>query len=494
MSVRTSLLYSLVSRYSGLVIGLVQMVVIARLLAPEEVGIFITGSAILALLFVLVEFGLLSYIIQEKELTLERLRTAVGLCVITCLIGIAGLLTAVWAIPDVWWDPKLKQVLLLLAASILVQPIILPITAMLQRDLRFDVLFVIGLVRSLVLAGSSIILAWLGFSYLSLAIGQLLEALVGAAVAVLLGWRYAWVLPRFAGIRGLLRFGSLYAAIGGIKQVADTGIKLAVSNLLGYGAVGTFSRSERLVNLGDRLLFRGAAPVVLPILAREVREGRSLAPLYLAKISYLTVLSWPSYALTALFAEPIVRLLLGEMWLAAVPIVQILALAGLFLPMSQLSIKFFTALDRLDTYLRLQTIVQVLRLVLAGGLATVSLPAACLGLVFAQLVRAILVTRHLKQMTGCRGRALGPRLAGSAAVTAASLLLPGLVALGQGELWQHPAITLALALAGAAVGWLAAVRVLKHPIGPELLRLLTVARRRLGTRLSGGGLPASRSS
>ena len=67
---------SFVTRLSVAVITLISSIVIARLLTPAEMGVYAIGLTLRALLDVFREFGIGNYLVQEKQLTREKVRAA----------------------------------------------------------------------------------------------------------------------------------------------------------------------------------------------------------------------------------------------------------------------------------------------------------------------------------------------------------------------------------------------------------------------------------
>src|SRR3546814_3774220 len=67
-------------------------------------------------------------------------------------------------------------------------------------------------------------------------------------------------------------------------------------------------------------------PVLLPAFAAKLRQGHALKDSYLRGVAYLTAVGWPFSVVLALLAHPILRVLFGPQWDAAVPLVQILCL------------------------------------------------------------------------------------------------------------------------------------------------------------------------
>ena len=74
MSSRKALAYSFVDRYAGLLLAVASSMVVARLLTPAEIGVFSVSMVMLSFISVLRDFGAGQYLVQEKELTTERIR------------------------------------------------------------------------------------------------------------------------------------------------------------------------------------------------------------------------------------------------------------------------------------------------------------------------------------------------------------------------------------------------------------------------------------
>jgi len=77
-SVRASLFFSFADRYGNLAINVLLTVVLARLLSPAETGLYSVAAGLINVAQSFREFGASVYILQEKELTREKLASATG--------------------------------------------------------------------------------------------------------------------------------------------------------------------------------------------------------------------------------------------------------------------------------------------------------------------------------------------------------------------------------------------------------------------------------
>lgn len=74
MSTRKSLFFSFLDRYASLAITVISSMVIARLLTPAEIGVFSVTLVLLSFVTTLRDMGAGQYLVQEINLTTERIR------------------------------------------------------------------------------------------------------------------------------------------------------------------------------------------------------------------------------------------------------------------------------------------------------------------------------------------------------------------------------------------------------------------------------------
>jgi O-antigen/teichoic acid export membrane protein len=468
MSTRRSFALSFAQKYSDLAIRLAGTVVLARLLSPEEFGVFAVAAAAVGVGWVIAQFGLGSFLVKERDLTPSQLGTAFAMSLASNGAMAALFAGAAVLSPRVLVDAAVADLLLILAVSFLLGPFALLLTARLEREMRFGTLYAVHGMRALVSVIVAVALAAFGAGPMSLAAAAAAEAICLACAALLLARRYPLPTPSFACWRKMLRFGGTATMISALKQAGDAAPSLALGSLVGYGAAGLFSRAYVVVALFDRGVSQAVSPVVLPLLASRQREGQSLAPLYLKKVAYVSALAWPFFLFVALLADPIVSLLLGAAWVDAVPTVRLLALAGLLLPLVQMNQKFYVALGLQHAYLRVQVVNQLGKIALVLLLCLTDFRLVALAFVFENALKAALTYRPLLRHLGYRPRDLHGALRASAWTTLGALAAPLVIAVA--PLPGGPIANLAAAGLGAVAGWVASVVLGRHLLSDELSR------------------------
>ena len=110
-SIRKSLFLSFLDKYSALLINIGAGLLLARILTPYDIGVYSIAASLYGLASSLRDFGISPYLIQEKELTVSRQRSAMGvIAVISWTLGVL-LIAASGFIADFYKNPDLRKVI-----------------------------------------------------------------------------------------------------------------------------------------------------------------------------------------------------------------------------------------------------------------------------------------------------------------------------------------------------------------------------------------------
>ena len=470
MKIRRAFVQMLIARQVSVLVMALALMVLGRLLTPEEFGLFAMATAVTGIVEVLARFGIPAQLIRLPRMTAGDLRAGQGLALCLGLGAAALLMLGAWLLPTTLWPEGVRPILVLLATTLPVLAVIDTLEAAFNRDLQVDMLARLTVLRQIVESLAAVILALAGFGAVALAAGLVAQRLTGMAGLLWISRHRHGFRPAFGGWRPFGRFARAHLGSGLATTVGDAGAVFVLSRALGLDILGQFNRAKRVVSLLDDVLLTGLQPVVLPAISRSLDAGIGRDRVYLTKTEYLAGLCWPGFAFIALMADEIVLLVMGAQWEAAVPAVRILALAGLVLPLTKMSVNLFVALDAAGLYTRIQSAHQVMRVGFLALGALVSLEAACLGEALSSYIKAAVISVVLKRRTGYSSGAMGRVLGRAAVVTGLTLLGPALVQLLLQD-WPGPG-RLALAVVLATVGWIAGAALSRHGLLPEILMAL----------------------
>ncbi len=314
MTLRRSLFWSLSQQFGMMTLQLVNMVVIARLLTPEEIGVFIIALSIVMILQALREMGLTNYLIRAPELRDETIRATFGMSIALCLMLAAALFALRHPLENWINTPGLAAVLGPVVLVILIFPIEQPAMALIRREMRFDVLARISMGAKLLGVITSIALALMGLSTMALVWGLLADAVLRMVLLSRAEPRHLRLGPSIRGWRPLLSFGAWTSGASLAGQAAVQGNKILLGALLGVGPTAFFDRAVRIPGMVRMGLFIPLGRVLLSSFSEDLRQGRDIGPKVERVTAITTGMIWPTFTVLALLSEEIVALMLGQQW------------------------------------------------------------------------------------------------------------------------------------------------------------------------------------
>jgi O-antigen/teichoic acid export membrane protein len=310
---------------ANFVLRLVTLMILARLLEPNDFGLVGMVTAFTGVLSLFRDFGLSSAAIQRDKVSEEQVST---LFWINLLVGVVLAFLAVAMAPAIaalYHEPRLIPVAAVLAAGFVFNAAGVQHGALLQREMRFTALAVINTV-SLIAAGTiAVITAKMGFGYWALvAMTVVLPLTTTIGSWIVSGWIPGKAYRR-AGIRSMMRFGGMLTANSLVVYVANNFDKVLLGRYWGVDALGIYGRAYQLVNIPIDNLNSAAGEVAFSALSRIQNDGMRLKNYFLKGYSLILAMTIPITVTCALFAHDLISVLLGPKWHAAIPIFRLLA-------------------------------------------------------------------------------------------------------------------------------------------------------------------------
>ena len=429
----------------------------ARLLSPAQLGLYAIAAVFANVGHVLRDGGVAGWLQREQDLTLEKIRRALGLACCTSWPVAVLLFLAAWPLGRAFGQPGLRPLLQVLALGFVFVPFSATMAALMHRELAAARIAYVSRVGTAAYALTGPGLAWAGCGAMSLAWAHL--ATIVACCAAYLPLRPSGLRPSFGRLPGMARFGTASLLTNTLGALNGALPELLLGKLGSPAQVGLLGRAQAAVGLFSSLTGSALNFGSLSRLARVHQRNESLAAVLNRSAALLTGVAWPLLALIALLGRELVQVMFGPAWLGSVPAIP--ALAG----MAAIGISFnfsalgLTAVGRPDLAAWPLALTALLRigaalLAFTGGAAQFAalLLAAALVVVPLQL---LLNARHLGQSAASMGRALWPSLL----VTAASVL---------------PVLALrAWGLPLALLAWYLTLKLSGHPLGAEVDQLLS---------------------
>jgi O-antigen/teichoic acid export membrane protein len=201
--------------------------------------------------------------------------------------------------------------------------------ALLQRDLRFVTLTSIEVLAQVASLAIGIALAVAGFGYWAL----VASTLAAPAVMTVLAWTTTRWIPgrphRDTEVLSMLRFGGLVTIQSVLYYVGQNIDKVLVGRFRGADAVGIYGRAYQLVGMPMTNLNAAVGWVIFSALSRIQDDPRRYRRYFVKVYSVVVSLIVPTLVFVAVFADDVVRVVLGAQWIDVSLIIQLLVPAGM---------------------------------------------------------------------------------------------------------------------------------------------------------------------
>jgi len=429
--------------------GLGSTLVLVRVLSPADFGLVALASGIAGAVEQFGWIGVEAAIVREKAPERAVYDTGFTLNLARSLALAAGIAALSGPAAAFFGEPRLQTVLLFLAVASAVMGAENIGVVEFRRAFAFDREFRYLIVPRLLSIGLAIGAALAFRSYWALVVG----IVSGRVLRVIASYVMHPFRPRLSlgGWRVLAGPSSWMWLLGLASLLRDRADTLVIGRSMSAAAVGVYTIGfdfaaltfTELVEAMQRPAFSGF------VAARH--EGQALAAPLLRMLASACLLSLPVCVGMSLVAGPVIGLVAGPRWGEAVPVVQVLALAGVMVVVGTLCRTLLTATGRFRTIAAITLGVGALRIAallaaipllgLRGAALAAGATMALEGLVFAAVV--------MREERIGLGAALGPLWRPGVAAGAMAL---GLWAAGLG--WSGAAGLGALLLAvsaGAAI-------------------------------------------
>lgn len=483
-NVRRSLGFAFVERYLMIALQLLSFTLLARLLTPQQIGLYSVSMALVSMAHVVRDFGLANYLIQRADLGDEDIGSAMGTSLLLGGALFAAINAAAPWIASFYGEPGLVQIVRIISINFLILPFNSISIALLKRDMRFDLLMRVNVAAAAVGTFTTLGLAWAGAGAISLAWGDIGNSLTTALGVSLAGAWGRLTRPRLSRWREILRFGGPVTAANVVTSVSMDINDLAVGKLLNFSQVAIASRAQGLMNLFHRDIMGTVRSVAYPAYAKAIREDGEASRIeqrYVQSLGNVCAVAWPFYGFVGLFALEVLRLMFGPQWDASAPLVPIYCAAGAVSVLNSLVPTLMLAAGHSRLVATADLVIQPVKALLL--IAVIwhwrALEPLALGVLAMAIVAVPYFYAFKQRCLPSDFGAIARELARNALLALLCLLPCAAVVTWLRQPGEALTLPVWLACAALTVGlWLLGLKLLSHPLHAELIGLLNRRRTR----------------
>lgn len=450
--------WSVAGKLFQLFVGLVSLAVIARWVGPEAYGVFALSWVAVGLVEIVVSDAPVDTLAQRRDLRAGHCNAS--------LLGSFGIALVAWGAIAAGADAiavllgggaLLATILPARAATLPLSALASVPTALLMREQRFKALaganVVAGLVASIVGIGAAVG----GLGIWSLVVMEIVRQ---AVLTMLVLWFARWrpsVRTCRADAADLVRFNVVTWGAWGLDYADEQLPRILIAASLGTEALGFFALAERLFAQVSHVMMAPAYQVLMPGIARVQTDREVSRRLAESVLRGVAVVASPVLLGLAAVTGLLVPLVFGPDWSAAVPVVQLLMLLGMWSTLEMVQIAVVRGMGRPGWHLGASALQLCLTIVLIWIALPYGLLAVTAAVVLVSLVMLVPFAYFVRLLTGLGIAQQAAAIAGpsAAALAMAACTIVLVATIGH----SIPiAASLAVAVAFGVASYLAALR------------------------------------
>lgn len=327
-STASGVLWTGISQFLSQAFQFIVIIILARLLYPEEFGIVGMAAIFTGFISRFNELGLSAAIIQRKNVNEIHLSTSfwtsLGTGIILCILTI---IVSPY-IADYFHKELVRPILIISSINFILGSFTVIPRTLFTKSLDFKKLAIVEICATFISGLISILLAINGYGVWSLVLGGLSISFI----SVLLFWKMSpwrpsskFSIPHFKELFG---FGGHFMGSSVLNYVDSNVDYLVVGRMIGASALGYYTLAYNLITFPLYKISTIITRVMFPAFSRIQNDNHTLRTGYLKVVRYISMITFPMLAGMFVVAPEFILVVYGSKWAPMIRTLQILCLAG----------------------------------------------------------------------------------------------------------------------------------------------------------------------
>ena len=358
--VASGVVWSFSEKLLSMVVQMVVSIVVARQLAPSDFGVMAIMTFFTSVALAIVDSGFSQTLIRKADPTEEDYRSVLSFNVVVSVVLYGLFVAAAYPLAELYSTPVIRDIAPVLFIVLPINSLCVVQTVMFTREFRFALLSKIVFAASLISGVVAVVMALAGCGIWSLVAQRLLMMGIKAAA---FWWIRRWRTEArfsFAALRAMAPFSFRLLATDLIASIYNNVAQLFIGKMHSTTALGYYSQAQKLKDLPVTSTVQAVQGVTYPALAKLATDDQQFADGYLRIVQLLSFVIFPVMLGFVAIAPDMFMLLLGEKWMPTVPYFEILALSGLFYPLSVVSYNVLKSRSDGKVIVRLEVIKRII--------------------------------------------------------------------------------------------------------------------------------------
>jgi PST family polysaccharide transporter len=312
------------------VLSLGTMIILARLLSPQDFGLIAMSYVVRTLANVFVSLGMASAIIQRKTVDDGYLSTAfwasmcAGIIIALIMVCLSPLIAIFFQRSELVAIVCVTSIIFLIGGGSSTH------RAILEKAMKFRELAFIDLYGQVAGSLAAIGAALAGMGYWSL----VLQEIAANFIRFPLLWRVSHWKPKLVfnkkKFRDLFGFSSYVLFSNMINFFNRNGDNIIIGRFLGAFSLGLYDFAYSLMLKPLQYISATTSKALFPALSEIQGDKKAVCMTYIQMVRVISLITFPMMTGLSIVAPQLISIIYGSKWLPAIPVFQILCFVGLW--------------------------------------------------------------------------------------------------------------------------------------------------------------------
>ena len=391
-------LWSTLERFSVQGIQFVVMIIMARMLTPNDYGLVGMLTVFIAVSQSLVDSGFSQALIRKQNRTETDNSTVFYFNLVVGLLLYGVLFIVAPLIADFYNEPQLISITRVIGLSILFNSLVVVQRALLTIKIDFKTQAKAALIAAISSGAVGIWMASSGYGVWSIVMQQLMNLGINVLLLWMLShWRPRWVYS-WKSFQELFGFGSKLLVSGLIDTLYRNIYLIVIGKVFSASDLGYYTRAHQFTDFPSSNLTGIIQRVTYPILCSIQNEDDRLANVYRKFLRISAFVIFPLMMGLAAVAKPLVLILLKEQWLFTATLLSIICFQMMWYPIHSINLNLLQVKGRSDLFLKLEIYKKIVGIVILCITIPLGLMAMCIGGFFSSMIALIINTHYTGQL------------------------------------------------------------------------------------------------
>lgn len=387
-------IWSSVERFSVQGITFVVMIIMARILTPQDYGLVGMLTIFISISQSLVDSGFSQSLIRKQDRseidnsTVFYFNIGVGIILYLSLFFSAPLIARFYD------EPILSPLTRLISLSVLINSFVVVQRALLTVKIDFKTQAKASFSAAVVSGIVGISMAYMGYGVWSIVWYQLSNLSVNVGLLwIFSGWRprrvYSW-----ESFRVLFNFGSKLAAASVIETLYRNIYLIVIGKVFKASDLGYYTRAHQFADFPSSNVSAIIQRVTFPVLCSIQNDDDRLRSIYRRFLRLSAFIVFPLMIGLAAVAHPFILIVLKEKWEFSAVLLQIICLQMMWYPIHSINLNLLQVKGRSDLFLKLEIWKKCVGVAIICVTVPFGLIAMCWGGVVNSIIALVINTHY----------------------------------------------------------------------------------------------------